>query len=145
MSPTGWTRSSKRCDDDGCVCQIVLLNAEDRGRERGHVVRRKSRRGSRRRQAGFSGDLLDASPVATLDLHGDTALEAERRVRDFILTQSRIARGQVVHILTGRGLGSRGRPVLPGAVRKVLAGEMAGLVQEFDRDLDEAGFLVRLN
>jgi hypothetical protein len=50
----------------------------------------------------------------------------------------------VVHIVTGRGLGSRGAPVLPGAVRKVLAGETARFVQEFDRDLDEAGFLVRL-
>jgi DNA-nicking Smr family endonuclease len=108
-------------------------------------VARKKRRGGRGRpEFGFSGDLLDASPVATLDLHGDTALEAERRVRDFIHTQSRIARGQVVHIVTGRGLGSRGAPVLPGAVRKVLAGETARFVQEFDRDLDEAGFLVRL-
>jgi len=108
------------------------------------VVRKKKRRGSRNPRLAFSGDLLDATPVATLDLHGDTALDAERRVKDFILTQSRIARGQVVHIVTGRGLGSRGGPVLPGAVRKILAGEMAGLVQEFDRDLDEAGFLVRL-
>ncbi len=82
--------------------------------------------------------------MATLDLHGDTALEAQRRVRDFIVTQSRIAKGQVVHVITGRGLGSRGRPVLPGVVRKALEGEVSRFVQEFDRDLDEAGFLVRL-
>ncbi len=93
---------------------------------------------------GFFGDLLDATPEATLDLHGDTALDAERRVRDFIKTQSRIASGQVVHIITGRGLGSRGRPVLPGVVRRVLAGEMNRFIQEFDKDLDEAGFMVRL-
>ncbi len=107
--------------------------------------KRKKRRGSRTPEFGFFGDLLDATPVATLDLHGDTALDAERRVRDFILTQSRIAKGQVVHIITGRGLGSRGRPVLPGAVRKVLKGEVSRFVEEFDRDLDEAGFLVRLS
>ena len=93
---------------------------------------------------GFFGDLLDATPVATLDLHGDTALEAQRRVRDFVLTQSRIAKGKVLHIITGRGLGSRGRPVLPGAVRKTLTGEVSQFVQEFDGDLDESGFLVRL-
>jgi len=103
-------------------------------------------KGQRREHPEFGafGDLLDATPVATLDLHGDTALEAERRVRDFILTQSRIARGQVVHIITGRGLGSCRRPVLPGVARRVLSGDMARFVQEFDRDLDEAGFLVRL-
>jgi len=108
------------------------------------VARKKKGRGGRHPAFGFFGDLLDATPVATLDLHGDTALDAERRVRDFILTQSRIAGGRVVHIITGRGLGSRGRPVLPGAVRRVLDGEVSRFVQEFDRDLDEAGFLVRL-
>lgn len=109
------------------------------------MSRKKKRGGGRHPEFGFFGDLLDATPVATLDLHGDTALDAERRVRDFILTQSRIAKGQVVHIITGRGLGSRGRPVLPGAVRKVLKGEVSRFVEEFDRDLDEAGFLVRLS
>ena len=108
------------------------------------MSRKKKRGGGRHPEFGFFGDLLDATPVATLDLHGDTALDAERRARDFILTQSRIAKGQVVHIITGRGLGSRGRPVLPGAVRKVLKGEVSQFIQEFDRDLDEAGFLVRL-
>jgi DNA-nicking Smr family endonuclease len=108
------------------------------------LARKKKGRGSRHPEFGLFGDLLDATPVATLDLHGDTALDAERRVRDFILTQSRIAKGQVVHIITGRGLGSRGKPVLPGAVRKVLTGEVSPFVQEFDRDLDESGFLVRL-
>ncbi len=108
------------------------------------MTRRRKRGRAKEPEFGFFGDLLDAKPVAILDLHGDTALEAERRVRDFIQTQSRIAKGKVVHIITGRGLGSRGRPVLPGAVRKVLTGEMSRFIQEFDRDLDEAGFLVRL-
>jgi len=108
------------------------------------MARKRKRGGRRHPDFGGFGDLLDATPVATLDLHGDTALEAERRVRDFILTQKRIAGGQVVHIITGRGLGSRRGPVLPGAVRRVLEGEVAPFVREFDRDLDEAGFLVRL-
>ena len=108
------------------------------------MARRKKGKGGRHPEFGFFGDLLDATPVATLDLHGDTALDAERRVRDFILTQSRIAKGKVVHIITGQGLGSRGKPVLPGAVRKVLTGEVSRFIKEFDRDLDESGFLVRL-
>ena len=93
---------------------------------------------------GFFGDLLDATPVATLDLHGDTGLEAQRRVRDFISTHARISRGKVLHIITGRGLGSRGRAVLPGAVRRALDSDVNRFVEEFDRDLDEAGFMVRL-
>lgn len=93
---------------------------------------------------GFFGDLLDATPVATLDLHGDTAMEAERRVKDFITTHAQISRGKVLHIITGRGGGSGRRPVLPSAVKKALASEVHRFVEEHDRDLDEAGFLVRL-
>lgn len=106
--------------------------------------RRKKRGKGRHPEFGFFGDLLDAIPVATLDLHGSTALDAERRVGDFIKTQSRISGGQVVHIITGRGLGSRGRPVLPGVVRRVLTGDLSRFVREFDKDLDESGYLVRL-
>lgn len=104
--------------------------------------RKRGRKG--RPEFGFFGDLLDATPAATLDLHGNTALEAEARVKNFILTQSRIARGQVVHIITGRGTGSRKGPVLPGAVQRALKGEVGRFVEEWDRDLDDAGFLVRL-
>lgn len=93
---------------------------------------------------GFDS-LLDATPVATLDLHGDLAHEAERRVRDFIRTQARISGGKVIHVITGRGRGSRGRPVLPGVVRRVLEEpQVAGLVAEHDRDLDDGGMLIRL-
>jgi hypothetical protein len=105
--------------------------------------------GRRRKGGAFSSfgahdPLLDAVPAATLDLHGDTALDAERRVADFIRTQARIRPGQVVHVITGKGRGSAGRPVLPGAVRRVLAGDVARFVAQWDKDLDEAGFLIRL-
>ena len=52
--------------------------------------------------------------------------------------------GKVIHLITGRGLGSRGRARLPGAVRKALTSEIERFVAEFDKDLDESGFLVRL-
>ena len=113
--------------------------------------RKRKRQIQKPPEFGFFGDLLDATPVATLDLHGDTALEAERRVKDFISTHARISRGQVIHIITGRGMGSRGRgvgsrgrAVLPGAVRRALKSEVDRFVAESDKDLDEAGFLVRL-
>ncbi len=98
----------------------------------------------RRPRHAFTGDLLDATPVATLDLHGDTALDAERKVKDFVATHARISKGKVLHIIAGRGRGSRGRPVLPGAVRRALSSEIARFIDEWDRDLDEGGFLVRL-
>ena len=109
------------------------------------MARRKRRRcGGELPEFGFSGDLLDATPAATLDLHGDTAEEAGRRVRDFLLTHSRISRGKVVRIITGKGRGSAKGPVLPGVAKRILEGEMSRFVGEFDRDLDEAGILVRL-
>jgi len=61
-----------------------------------------------------------------------------------VATHARISRGKVVHIITGRGGSSGRKPVLPGAVRKALASEVRQLVEEYDLDLDEAGFLVRL-
>lgn len=106
--------------------------------------RKKRRKGGGPPAFGFSGDLLDATPVATLDLHGDTALEAKRRVRDFVATHARISKGKVIHIITGRGGGSGRPPVLSGAVRRALTSETSRFIDEFDRDLDEAGFLVRL-
>lgn len=93
---------------------------------------------------GAHDPLLDATPRATLDLHGDTALDAERRVRDFILAHAQVSRGQVLHVITGRGRGSQGRPVLPGVVRRVLSGDVARFVSDWDRDLDDAGFMIRL-
>ena len=93
---------------------------------------------------GAPDALLDARPGATLDLHGDTALEAERRTHDFIVTYARISPGTVLHIITGRGRGSAGLPVLPGVVKRVLQGSAGQFVANFDRDLDDGGFLVRL-
>ena len=106
--------------------------------------KRKKKRKGGAPEFGFFGDLLDATPAATLDLHGDTALEAQRRVKDFVTTHARISRGKVIHIITGRGGGAGRKPVLPGAVRKALNSEISRFVEEFDRDLDEAGFMVRL-
>lgn len=108
------------------------------------MSRRKKRKKPPPLAFGSPHPLLDARPAATLDLHGNTALQAERRTHDFIVTQARVAPGAVVHIITGRGRGSPGRPVLPGAVRRTLRGSAAQFIAEFDRDLDDGGFMVRL-
>ena len=82
--------------------------------------------------------------MAQLDLHGDDALSAERRVRDFILTHARVSRGKVVHVITGRGRNSPGRPVLRGCVKTLLAGDLGRFVEDYQMDLDDGGWLVRL-
>ena len=105
---------------------------------------KRRKRGPKNPQFGAADPLLDARPAATLDLHGDTALEAERRTHDFIATQARVRSGSVVHIVTGRGRRSAGKPVLPGAVLRVLRGSAALFIADFDRDLDDGGYLVRL-
>ncbi len=65
-------------------------------------------------------------------------------MRDFVQTHARVSSGQVVHLITGRGLGSRGAPVLRGRVRTLLDGDLSRFVAEREMDLDEGGWLVRL-
>lgn len=74
--------------------------------------------------------LLVEMPADTLDLHGMPAAQAERRIRDFMRTQSKLNAGRVVHIVTGRGMRSQGAPVLPGVTRELLRGELADHVAE---------------
>ncbi len=65
-------------------------------------------------------------------------------VRRFIETMARRAPGAVVHVITGKGKGSAGRPVLRGAVAALLRGELAPRIADWSRDVDEGGFLVRV-
>jgi DNA-nicking Smr family endonuclease len=88
--------------------------------------------------------LLDAKLHATLDLHGRTAAEARALARDFLGSLARRAPGAVVHIVTGKGRGSAGGPVLRGAVAALLRGELAPRVADWSRDVDDGGFLVRV-
>ncbi|HKI93793.1 MAG TPA: Smr/MutS family protein [Gemmatimonadales bacterium] len=97
-----------------------------------------------------TGDpLFDATPVATLDLHGFTAAEAERAVVNVVRTTARRHPGGVVHVITGKGRGSgggsgRGGSVLRPLVKRLLTGELKPLIGDFARDLDEGGWLVRV-
>ena len=88
--------------------------------------------------------LLSAYPVKELDLHGLTAAEAELRVRDFIITCVRTVSGQAVRIVTGKGKGSAGRPVLAPLVRKMLETSLAPYVSEFTAGVGGGSYLVRI-
>jgi DNA-nicking Smr family endonuclease len=88
--------------------------------------------------------LLDAKPVAVLDLHGYSASEAVEVVRGFLATWASRAHGGVVHVITGKGRGSGGRPVLKPKVATLLRTELRHLVADWDRDADDAGYVVRL-
>lgn len=88
--------------------------------------------------------LLDAKPRETLDLHGYAASEAVEAVRRFLSNWARRVPGGVVHIVTGKGKGSAGKPVLKPKVKALLAGELRHLVSDWERDADDAGFMVRL-
>ena len=71
-------------------------------------------------------------PEATLDLHGLTREEAREKVRYFLedaLYQGR----RTVLIVTGRGLGSGGEPVLRGEIERYLSSSVRGWVSEWGR------------
>jgi len=79
-----------------------------------------------------------------LDLHGHTVAEAERLVRDFILTSTRGASGKVVRIVTGKGTGSAGKPILLPLVRQWLDTGLAGYVDTVSLDTDGGSYLVKI-
>lgn len=91
----------------------------------------------------FALEPLDGPVTDTLDLHGFTRAEAEAAVIAFLNRSGKKHPGALVHIITGRGRGSPGRPVLKPAVRTLLkSGSLP--VAHWGGDLDDGGFLVRL-
>jgi DNA-nicking Smr family endonuclease len=88
--------------------------------------------------------LLDSPVAITLDLHGLDAARARQAVERLLRRKGGARSGEVVHIVTGRGRGSAGRPVLKPLVGRLLAGELAPFVGEYSKDLNDGGYLVRL-
>jgi DNA-nicking Smr family endonuclease len=91
-----------------------------------------------------SDPLLDAPVAERLDLHGHTVESAAALVRGCLASWARRGPGTVVHLITGKGRGSRGAPVLRGLVGRMLRGELRGFVAQFALDDDEGGYKVRL-
>lgn len=105
--------------------------------------------GKRRRIVRMTPDplrdtLLAALPVRSLDLHGLTAGQAEPRLRNFLMTCGRTVPGQVVRVVTGKGKGSPGGPVLEPLVRQLLGGSLASYVDEFTAEGGGGSYLVRI-
>ena len=94
-------------------------------------------------QFDSSDALLDGAAV-TLDLHGDTVAAAKARVVHFLASRAHTDPGSLVHIITGKGRGSSNGARLRPMVAGLLKGECARFVREWDRDVDDGGFRVRL-
>src|SRR5215211_4878129 len=86
---------------------------------------------------------LEGAVDDTLDLHGFGAAEARAAVITFLRRVQRQSPDALVHLITGKGRGSPGRPVLKGVVKSLLRSS-AVPVHEWGEDLDGGGFLVRL-
>lgn len=88
-------------------------------------------------------DPLDGPIADTLDLHGMTRSEAEPAVTAFLARVRKRQPGALVHVITGRGKGSPGRPVLKTRVKTMLRAGMPA-VETWGPDLDDGGYLIRL-
>ena len=92
------------------------------------------------RQPSFSSHdaLLDGRVATTKDLHGLTEAEARAVVEKLL----RSSGGKLVHVITGKGKGSPGQPVLKNLVRSMLKGSLAPLVKEWALDAGEGGYRI---
>ena len=88
--------------------------------------------------------LFDARIATVLDLHGLDGAQARQAVERLLRGRGGVRSGEVAHVITGRGHGSAGAPVLRPLIGRLLAGEFSPLVREYSKDLNEGGYLVRL-
>jgi DNA-nicking Smr family endonuclease len=91
-----------------------------------------------------SDPLLDGPVAQTLDLHGMTAPEAQAAVRRLLENWHTRQPGAVVHVITGKGKRSADGPVLRGAVKAMLTGELREFVADWSRDDSEGGFKIKV-
>lgn len=89
-------------------------------------------------------DPLDGPIADTIDLHGFRREEARLRVIAVVTSAHRKQRGELIHIITGKGRHSPDGAVLKGAVKTVLKGDVAPMIKAFGPDLDDGGYLVRV-
>jgi len=85
------------------------------------------------------------SPIAKeLNLHGLDGARARQAVEQVLSGKGGARSGQVVHIITGRGNNSAGKPVLLPLVGGIIRKELGRRVAEYSKDENEGGYLVRL-
>jgi DNA-nicking Smr family endonuclease len=89
-------------------------------------------------------DWTSRAPVVTLDLHGQTVLEAAANSERFLAAQGRVRRGGVVRLVTGRGQGGGGAPIRTRVRTLLRRLKEEGRVRDFVLEDGEGSFLVRL-
>ena len=80
----------------------------------------------------------------TLDLHGYSGVEVRVFLTTFLREAQRRHPGGLLHLITGRGRGSTGAPVVKPLVKGVLTGTPHGVAEAWGKDETDGGFLVRL-
>lgn len=103
-----------------------------------------AKRTSSRRPPRDPFDPLDGPVAESLDLHGFRVDEARPILPTFMETSRRRSPGGLVHIITGKGRNSPAGPVLKRLVGRLLRANQLPHVEAWGRDLDDAGYLIRL-
>lgn len=94
--------------------------------------------------SGNPFDSLDGRVDEELDLHGFSGVDARVMLEGFLKAAQRRKPGGLLHVITGKGRGSAGRPVLKPIVRAALVAAPPTVVKEWGKDDHDGGFLVRL-
>lgn len=91
-------------------------------------------------------DWTEAGADVTLDLHGQTVVEAASNVEQFLRAQVRARPGGVVRLITGRGRAGSGGAPIRIRVRTLLRGlrDEGRVVKDYVLEEGEGSFLVRL-
>lgn len=109
---------------------------------------RRRRTKKQQREAAADDGVPDTLHFAVVsgevDLHGFTAVQAERRTDGFLRGWAMREPGAVVRIITGRGAGSAGAPVIQDRIRRGLTEGWDDLVSDWAVDVGGGAFLVRL-
>lgn len=104
----------------------------------------KKGRDSRTDEPSTPRTLHSERVVDELDLHGLTGDQAETRLEMFLDRVAVSAPDQVVRVITGRGAGSPGPPVLQAVVRDAITGWLGHRVAEWAVDVGGGAYLVRV-
>ncbi len=88
--------------------------------------------------------VFDSPVAAELNLHGFDAGMARQAVERMLSGKGGARSGQVVHVITGRGNHSAGKPVLLPLVGGIIRRELGRRIAEYSKDENEGGYLVRL-
>jgi DNA-nicking Smr family endonuclease len=88
--------------------------------------------------------LLDGRASAVVDLHGMTAKQCRELLPQRLAILRKMYGGKIVHIITGKGKGSIGQPVLKNIVANLLRSSLRSHLHDFSEDVDGGGYLIKM-